>query len=55
MKNKHLRLSIVIALAALSLSLLVLSGTGKRTKPSSVQTTPGHTLRMEAATPGGAR
>ena len=55
MKNKHLRLSIGIALVALSLSLLVLSSTGKHAERSSSETTPRSTLRMEASTPGAAR
>jgi Flp pilus assembly protein CpaB len=49
-KNKHLKLSIVIALVALTLSLLFLSSTGKRTQSSSTPTAPGRTLRPDAVT-----
>ena len=49
MKNKHLRLSIVIALVALTLSLLFLSSTGKRAQTSSTPTAP---KRTDAVTSG---
>jgi len=52
MKNKHLRLSIGIALVALTLSLLFLSGTGRHVKPSTTQTTLQNVPRLETHTSG---
>ena len=52
MKNKHLRLSIGIALVALTLSLLLLSGTGSHVKPSTTQPMPQNVPRLETHTPG---